>query len=48
VTEAADMKDTKNLIILRKTLQLDYAVHGDEIYPSEDKVNFVSEQWVMR
>jgi hypothetical protein len=35
-------------VILRKTLQLNYFVRGDEVYPGEDEVNENPEQWVMR
>lgn len=35
-------------IILRKTLQLNYLIRGDEVYPGEDQVNENPEQWVMR
>lgn len=34
--------------ILRKTLQLNYFVRGDEVYPGEDEVNENPERWVMR
>ncbi len=43
------LQDEKgNPIILRKTLQLNYLIQGDEIYPGEDQVNKVAERWVMR
>lgn len=35
-------------VILRKTLQLNYLVRGDDVYPGEDEVNENPEQWVMR
>ena len=35
-------------VILRKTLQLNYFIRGDEVYPGEDDVNDLPEQWVMR
>jgi hypothetical protein len=35
-------------VILRKTLQLNYLIRGDEVYPGEDEVNEEAEQWVMR
>ena len=35
-------------VILRKTLQLNYHVRGDEVYPGEDEVNENPRQWVMR
>jgi hypothetical protein len=34
--------------ILHKTLQLNYLVRGDEVYPGEDEVNENPQQWVMR
>jgi hypothetical protein len=55
--EAIQLKDDKGEvmkgpegkpIILRKTLQLNYIIHGDEVYPGEDEVNENKEQWVMR
>ena len=42
--ETADDKP----VILRKTLQLNYHVAGDEFYPGEDQVNENAEEWVMR
>lgn len=43
------VKDDKgNPIILRKTLQLNYIIPGDEIYPGEDKINQNPQRWVMR
>jgi len=35
-------------IILRKTLQLNYHIRGDEVFPGEDEVNENAENWVMR
>ena len=35
-------------IILRKTLKLAYHIRGDEVYPGEDDVNPLPEEWVMR
>jgi hypothetical protein len=35
-------------IFLRKTLQLNYIVRGDDIYPGEDVVNENPQEWVMR
>jgi len=40
--------DEKNVVILRKTLQLNYVVYGDDVYPGLDEVNVRPEQWVMR
>jgi len=45
----ADFKDAKdNLVILRKTLQLNFFINGDDVYPGEDVVNEKAEDWVMR
>jgi len=33
---------------LRKTLELNYLVRGDEVYPGEDEVNEEASRWVMR
>jgi hypothetical protein len=38
----------KKPVILRKTLQLNYVIRGDEIYPGEDKVNENPQEWIMR
>jgi hypothetical protein len=35
-------------VILRKTLQLNYLIRGDEVYPGEDEVNENPSEWVMR
>lgn len=40
--------DEKDVKILRKTLQLNYVVYGDEVYPGLDEVNVQPEKWVMR
>ena len=47
--EAATVKgpDGKD-VILRKTLQLNYLIRGDEVYPGEDEVNENPSEWVMR
>lgn len=39
---------TTRPVILHKTLQLNYLVRGDEVYPGEDEVNENPKQWVMR
>jgi hypothetical protein len=48
----AEGKELKNAdgqsIILRKTLQMNYFVRGDEVYPGQDEVNTRPEAWVMR
>jgi hypothetical protein len=46
--EYARTKIGEQDFILRKTLQLDYHVRGDEIKPGHDEVNPVEERWVMR
>ena len=38
----------EDVIILRKTLQLNHVIYGDERYPGLDEVNIKPEQWVMR
>jgi hypothetical protein len=35
-------------MIVRKTLELDYAVYGDEFYPEHHEVHELGHQWVMR
>jgi hypothetical protein len=37
-----------NLVILRKTLQLNFLIDGDDVYPGQDVVNEKAEEWVMR
>lgn len=37
-----------NLILLRKTLALDYVIFGDEIAPDKDIVHLKKESWIMR
>jgi hypothetical protein len=47
--EAAKVKGPDNKdVTLRKTLQLNYLIRGDEVYPGEDEVNENPSQWVMR
>jgi len=41
-------KDIKDLLVLRKTLQLNFFIRGDEVYPGEDEVNEDAQVWVMR
>jgi len=44
-----DLKDKEgNPIILRKTLQLDFHIRGDEVYRGEDPVDPSPETWIMR
>jgi hypothetical protein len=38
----------KGLTIMRKTLQLNFYIRGDEVYPGEDEVNKTGEEWIMR
>ena len=35
-------------IILRKTLQLNYQIRGDDVYPGQDEVNEHPQEWIMR
>lgn len=35
-------------VILRKTLQLNFLIRGDEVYPGQDEVNQQSKEWIMR
>ena len=35
-------------VILRKTLQLNFLIRGDDVYPGEDEVNENPSEWVMR
>lgn len=35
-------------VMLRKTLELSYAVYGDEFYPGRSDVHSTGEKWVMR
>lgn len=47
--EAVTIKDPKgNDVILRKTLQLNYFIRGDEVYPGEDEIDVDANLWVMR
>ena len=47
--EIAEVKSpTTKPVMLHKTLQLNYLIRGDEVYPGEDEVNENPSQWVMR
>jgi hypothetical protein len=47
--ETATIKDAQGKpVILRKTLQLNFLIRGDEVYPGEDEVNENPQEWVMR
>ena len=55
--EVAEVKDSSGNVLkdrngravqLRKTLQLNFHVRGDEIRPGEDQVNVNYKQWIMR
>jgi hypothetical protein len=52
ILKDADGKEVTNTdgkpTILRKTLQLNYLIRGDEVYPGEDAINENAEEWVMR
>ena len=39
--------EEEDVVILRKTLQLNYVVYGDELL-SLDETNVLPQQWVMR
>lgn len=44
-----EMKDAEGKpIILRKTLQVDYEIPGDEVFAGEDEIKQTGKQWVMR
>jgi hypothetical protein len=38
----------EDVVILRKTLQLNHVIYGDDRFPGLDEVNVKQEQWVMR
>ncbi len=42
------LQSPTGLVTLRKTLQLNFFIRGDEVYPGEDQVNVEPEDWVMR
>lgn len=45
----APVKDAQGApIILRKTLQLNFQVRGDEVYPAQDEPNRKAREWIMR
>ncbi len=47
--ESARVKNAKGEdVLLRKTLQLNFFVRGDEVYPGEDEVNENALLWIMR
>ena len=47
--EATTVKGPDNKdIVLRKTLQLEYQIRGDEIFPGQDEVVPKTETWIMR
>lgn len=46
--EGLSAEERAKILILRKTLQLNYLIRGDEVYPGEDDVNENPEAWVMR
>ena len=37
-----------NPILLSKTLEIDYAIYGDEVKPGLDEVHALGEKWIMR
>ena len=47
--DGKDVKDADGQpVLLRKNLELTYAVYGDEFYPQRHDVHFLGEKWVMR
>lgn len=47
--EVAKVKNAKGEdVLLHKTLQLNYIIRGDEVYPGEDQVNENPSEWIMR
>ncbi len=46
--EAATTKIGEQTFTLRKTLQMDYQVRGDDLRPGHDEIIPVEERWVMR
>ena len=47
--ESAKVKNIKDQdVLLRKTLQLNFFIRGDEVYPGEDEVNENPLLWIMR
>ncbi len=47
--ETATIKDADGKsVLLLKTLQLNFHIRGDEVFPGEDEVNVNPEQWIMR
>ena len=48
IAEVKPAAATTKPVILHKTLQLNYLIRGDEVYPGEDEVNENPSQWVMR
>ncbi len=47
-TAADQLQGPAGLVVLRKTLQLNFFIRGDEVFPGEDQVNVDNEEWVMR
>jgi len=35
-------------VMLRKTIEIDYQIYGDEFYPGRDDVHQLAEKWIMR
>ena len=47
--EGKEVKDAEGgPVLLRKTLELTYAIYGDEFYPQRHEVHALGEKWVMR
>ncbi len=47
-TTAEQVASPAGLVTLRKTLQLNFFIRGDEVFPGEDQVNADPEEWIMR
>ncbi|HSU67855.1 MAG TPA: hypothetical protein VLJ39_13345 [Tepidisphaeraceae bacterium] len=47
--DGKEVKDADGLpVMLRKTLELDYQIWGDEFYPGRDDVHEMGHKWIMR
>lgn len=46
--EPGQEKETKDLLVLRKTLRLNYFVRGGDVFPGESDVLPQGQEWIMR
>ena len=46
--DGKEVKDADGPVLLKKTLELTYAIYGDEFYPQRHEVHALGEKWVMR